>query len=230
MKPNILFLLLTAAIITSFQSSPIRIKKTVNLKTGSITEYFYDSIGRIVKVQNSNGAKTTYEYAGNRIIKFLSSPSTGETSVDTFFINSQNRVATIKSSNGFISKCDYDSKGKFIKIENYDGGNFIGKSVWKWDGENLHTNIAYNSKGDVLSTINYFYTQNANTISQTYTGMEFMGQDSKHLVKESLSVWNDTTLLTYKYQFDTQRAMKLKLKASYNKKGELIDSIAYTYY
>lgn len=227
------FILLVSVQHVSFDG--LRIKKTTNLKTGSTTEYIYDSDGRISQMQSSNGARTTYSYFTNKIVKQFLDPLTKQNTIDTFFLNDKNRATSVSSNEGvIIQKMSFDGDGHLIQSVNYEKGNFFGKSILRWNENNLMRNTAYDEKGKILSDLNYsYYSNKANTISQINMGMGFTGTDSKNLIEQSIGVASiisssDTMIPTYKYQFNNDGSVKLKVV--YDRVGKLIDSIAYTYY
>lgn len=232
MKTKLAAILLVAVIVMAFQNSPVKefkIKRTVNLKTGNTTDYFYDTQGRISMMQNSKGTKTTYDYLGNTIIKKLIDSKKGANTADTFLLNDKNRVVTISGSTYGNQKLEYDSKGRFIKSMNYHGSEYTGGASWVWEGENLKEYTYADEKGKIINRLTYFYTDKANTISDRNMGMEYFGTDNKDLVKKSIGVFNsDTAIPTYNYHFNSNGSVNLKVAYSMN--GKLIDSIGYTYY
>lgn len=219
--------------LMAFKPGPVlRIKKSVNLIAGSTANYKYDASGRVVQMESSKGAKSTYTYTGDRIISRFIEPGS-HTNTDTFFLNAQNRVE-VSSGRGNIQKFKYDSKGRFIEALQYIQGKYVGKTSWVWQGDNLKTSIYQDGSGKVRSRIVYtYYTDKINTISQANLGMEFWGQDSKNLISKSESVGNliteaDSTAPAYKYQFNKDGAVVLKVL--YDKQGKLTDSTSYSYY
>ncbi len=228
----LLMALLAIALMAFKPGAGLRIKRSVNLLTGSATDYQYDANGRILQMLSSKGAKSTYTYNGNKITKRLVEPG-GKITVDTFFLNAQNRVE-VSSGSGNLQKFKYDSKGHFIEALQYIGGKFAGKTSWAWQGDNLKTHIYQDGTGKVRSRIVYsYYNDKLNSISDINRGMNFWGMDSKNLLKKSESVGNviteaDSTAPVYNYRFNNEGAVVLKVM--YDRNGKLTDSTSYSYY
>ncbi len=231
-----LFLSLLLLAFQSTESKTPLIKRSVNLRTGISDDYKYDSLGRLLQVQSSRGEKTVFEYIDTLVVKqFFSSPKS-KVKKDTFFLNNKNLVILISANIERImyNKCMYDSRGRLTLLANYVGGKPMRQTYYTWSGDNLKNTTSIDEKGKPQSIVSYsYFTDKPNTISNTNTGLGFLGPESKYLLKESVGLAavttsSDTFHIVYHYQMDEKNAVKLKV--GYNAKGELVDSTSYSYY
>ena len=239
---GIFFLPFFALLAMAFQSSvkpdpKPKIKKTINLKTGSSAEYVYNTDGSIASITNSKGTRTTYKYVGNMVVKELHTPVvTGSSNIDTFLLNKSGlEESVINYQNGlrFDTKREYDEQRHLIRI--FVAGDGLNQmhdlNSFFFNGGNEVKNIFWDDHKKPLQTDTYtYYTDKRNTIGNDNMGMSFLGAQSKNAIKEDKGITydRDTFIVTYNYQFDERD--RISLKVSRNKKGVLMDSTAYTYY
>lgn len=237
MKNRIPLFLCLSLLLLAFhgpESGTPLIKQSVNLKNGNSTDYKYDSRGRLVLVQSSKGAKTVYEYADSVVVKrFFDSPKS-KAVIDTFFLSDKNLTSIISNNKHLMQRCKYDSRGRLTVRADYTDGKSTGRAHFTWSGDNLKNFTRLDETGKPSNILTYFYyTDKLNTLSNKNMGLDFLGPESKYLLKESVGLAavatsSDTFRLAYHYQFDANNAVKLKV--GYNAKGELIDSTSYSYY
>lgn len=237
MKAKAIVFLMISVVFYSFihfDLKNLRIKRMKSLLSGDITDYFYDTAGRILQTQNSNGRTTAYHYYGNKIIVYLtdSTQNTFALATDTFFLNDKNRVAIAKHR--MVNEhLEYDSSGRLIKSNIYMMEKLRSEEVWEWKGKNKTSSIVADNCGSGTPTSYLYYKDQPSTISQRNTGMEYMGQDSEDLLKQieyTKPTAKDSSGASYSFKYEFERNGAVKLKAVYNKSGKLMDSIAYSYY
>ena len=117
--------LLICAFQTNSTTYPIpKIKKTINLRTGNGSVYFYGKNGRLDSMINSSGTRTFYRYAGNMVVKELRTPvETGSSNIDTLLLNTAGLVEhVINYQNGirFKEKYEYDNQRHLVRVIGYD--------------------------------------------------------------------------------------------------------------
>lgn len=221
----------------NFQSASLalkKIKKTVNLITGTVSEYYYNSDGTLASVQSSKGSKATYRYESGMVIRHFYDSLIQQNTFDTFFIDQKGRAANretrLDAYSTSAAKFEFDADNRLMSESFYSNGAlaFSNKKIIS-DGNEI--SLTQSDKDGIRQTIYYRYATKLNTIGNENMGMDFMGRSPKNLLRESVSVSSkgDTTShLTYRYRVDA--AGIVILKVGYRKAGGLVDSTSYSYY
>ncbi len=212
---------------TEGRATPM-IKTTTNLVTKMYSEYFYNANRQVIKVQNSKGNVTTYEYEADKVI--MNYQLSASTNSDTFLLNDE----------GFISEAHQTHSISKYKLTN-NGYNYEIKSYYKekieWQTGNLIANgnivmattrTYLTDKAPKNDTIWYqYYPNTKNTIGHENMGLIFKGRSSTNLVKKT--IWDSgKSLSVNNYHFDNKG--RVSISVCYSGSGKLIDSTAYTYY
>lgn len=195
----------------------------------SSESYEYDSLGRLVKLTNSDGTFTEYENRKDMII-IKTTKETVFPSSDTLLLNDQGLVSsqllgliTREYVDGMLVKSTYyDSEG--IPGSEYDyqtsDGNTIGFKIWDLHPTNPH----------LLITCEYeFLPQSVNTIGIENRGMGYYGKQDKNLViqtKRLMHMVHDEVITHCHYQWDSQN----RVVKSWTEDNQNSDYYTYIYY
>jgi YD repeat-containing protein len=217
MKKLLFLLLATAGFVACKKSSvdapvtPVSNETKVKTSTSgtTISTFYYDSKGRQLKIENSNGSKEEYEYLPGIINRKSYSTSGVFVFAYKYELNADGLVyrSTISNNpsyeelrqynadktlakylfkaNGLTNSADY-----FYSNGNCDSVRFIGNDG-KWSSTNIHT----------------FYTDKINVLTDAITGEDFNGKDDKNMLKSDIYRYPDGTtndMATYTYAYDAQ--------------------------
>ena len=217
---NLFVILIVALSFLQFKPEEklVRIREEVSLKTKFKQFYTYTSSGRIASLITSFGDTLLYEYVGNRIVM----QSTRNATTDTLELNDHNYVEVYKGRN-FV----FDENGFRIQESSVTGTFF-----WNISKGNISRYMLIGNYGGPKLTSTYlYYPDKENCISNANKGQDFLGQDSKNLINETVVIGaNGDTLIhnTNHYEFDTLGRVTKKIV--YKKSEAKTDSFAYIYY
>jgi hypothetical protein len=219
---------------TTIDPSKARVKTVTNCLTGYSTFYFYNSDGFIARTRSSIGDSSSYDYTWSKVIRRSFEVMRHFTTIDTMNLNKVGLVERIMPNNkshvlvkrafnvegNLIQSTDYDEKGEIIAVQNYSyaAGNQI-------------TFTSTRGNNEIFFTANYtYYIDKPNTTDASNMGNSFSGIVSKSPVKssKSQSAGLPAEYKNYTYHYDEKN--RITIKASYDDKGKLKDSVSYSYY
>lgn len=211
-----------------------RIRQTINLKNGHITDYTYAADGRISRIATQKGSFVQYAYKGKTIVKTLVDSLTGSSIVDTITLDDHGMAIEVhngpEAAYGISRTLTYDAAGYLQRSRVLDKGVIMVDDVSLYkDGDRI--SLSQSGKEAKKPNMLYYtyYPAQLNTISDDNMGMEFMGHGSRLALKEmtAVSPEGDTTRTSYHYRSDDKG--RISLKTSWHRSA-LVDSIAYIYY
>ena len=175
-----------------------------------IENYMYDSLGRIVLIQNTyklngvNSRKQTFTYTPTAILNAVyDSAASAPWQVQTWAVDSQGLLVSMDSLRTFR----YDLKGHLVSQTYPD-------IIYEWSNGNM-TQYHWDP---VIYTCTYL----ADRIESRNFGRAFEGKGSKNLISTLISGGITTA---YTYQFDLQDRVIKQINA-----GGTGSEITYTYY
>ena len=214
------------------------LKSVSQVPNGIITNYSYDSQGRLVQQSNSNLSGTNIVYSGDTVTETMINDSGSVYAINTVFLNASG-IATssfLRDTSGSIlsySQFFYDSSDFRIQQRTYaPSGTQTAYQEWNIS----YNNVYYYTSTDSLifqnnAEIGYSYSyDHKNTIGNYNTGLQYYGKSSENvetiLSKSSSATGN--VRYTFQYTFDSSG--RIASKTAYNHLNELVYTNTYTYY
>lgn len=235
-------LALAAALLMAFAAAPSRpmIKEMRQLKGADsmpgkgTTKFFYDKDSRVIRIENSNGVTSVYEYKPEVIYRRTTDPRTKKAFTDTFELNGKGMVTRHRMGYAAPERStrirEYDSDGLLLKERSVNPSSMQGTTTYtNRDGNPISTTQELTGDSWVGKSFYTYYPSGANTIGNENMGMGFEGRNPRSLVQSHIQVWRpgDTSRTYQRYHFDAQG--RVSVRATYYE-GRLGDSTAYTYY
>jgi hypothetical protein len=217
MKKLVFLLLATVSFVAcrknSMDAPVVQGNNDAKVKTwtvgANIASYFYDSKGRVLKIENSNGSKTEYEYLPGTINRKIYN-TTGVL------------VFTYKyelNSDGLAFRSTISNNSSYEELRQYNAEKTLAKYLFKANGLTNSADYFYSNgncdsvryignDGNWSSTkINTFYADKINVLNDAVTGGDFNGKNDKNMLKTEIYKYPDGTtndISTYTYQYDVQ--------------------------
>jgi hypothetical protein len=215
-------------------TSKLRVGTAINLISKDTATYFYGTGGRIMRIQHTKGNSGHYQYLKGAVIKESYEVLRHRLTIDTMLLNREGLADRIKSNEEgqFLITREFNAHGDLILNTYYDkDGKIWGTTTYGYaEGNQINAVSHYPSaEGDFAGTYTY-YSGKANTISAENTGTAFTGADSKNPVKSQTSrmAKQQPFISNFYYHYDDKG--RIIIKTTYNDKGRLTDSVAYSYY
>lgn len=236
MKKKIRYFIFLALFFVSFQNptsligEKIRIKRTINLKTGNTTDYIYNRDWKLSYCINSKGRKISYKYLENIVEEHYNSVNNNTLSPVTYYLNKAGFAIEIKRDSS-RTLLYLDANNMQIFGRQYVKGNMNMTMKRKIISGNVVVDHQLSLDKTVDVTKFYTYYPTLNTIGNKFKGIAFINKDSKNLLHTSsiLNKNGDTVLLSSsKYIFDSFGRVILSI--THNAKSSSIDSTSYEYY
>lgn len=206
-------LLLLLSAFTLPQDNPMikgRLKQVNHYMSKQQSNFFYDELGRITRIEEPYGETYTYTYNANFIYRHWKDPR-GRESYDTI-----------------IEKAVYQEDSMI-------GSKSFWKSAYDLEG-NMALQTYHPLKGKMRKAGKEQYRYHYDYYPQKWDSTVSMLVDcecdaSRHLLKTSIGINSkgDTTrYFNYKYILDSTGRVNTRMK--YYRTGQLYDSIGYVYY
>lgn len=197
--------------------------------------YTYNSDGLVASIAESTGDKTLYSYIGDTVLIQIYNSANILTSGYTYWLNSKDLADTAKGmllDQNHSYSYSYNSDYRLLQMKSYAYGNLKTIDNYNIVSKNIsyveHINIDNNTR--IIDRYDY-YPSNGNTLGNQSMGQSFLGVQTANLIRTNSKVDNngDTTdVITYRYHFDG--SSRADTVATYNRAGQRIDSVIYTYY
>lgn len=192
--------------------------KTSSQNNNNTETYTYDSENRITKITNSNFTTfTTFEYVGDSVFQYSYKDDS------SFYLNTKYLFNTKKlqieklqlspfTFNLEEERFSYEPND-FLKTYFYSITDYATNDTLFNDGTNFTKRIAHFSGliGYGISTTNYTYFSNTNTIGNENFGRPFLGKSSENILKSETTkstnlfqvpIIETTSTTNYTYEFD----------------------------
>jgi YD repeat-containing protein len=238
---KILFLFVIVIIATAFRAGKApdragyRIKTVSHYPSGEIFSYTYGPDGHLMRIEDSKGNNTSYEYHHERILRKYNDMIKEHSFVDTLILNEQGLAARIVSDNRTVmaENREFNPDNYMTRTILYDKkGNLSGTMVYQYQNGNEISYTSSDATGGETSTVNYdYYTDHANTIGDDNMGEGFVGASSVNPIKSSSSQLINLAPVRHNYNYHYDAKGLISVQAGYDSpSGRLLDSICYTYY
>lgn len=242
MKSKIIFAIFALlAIVPSCKKgstfSGAKVYVQTDFRAGVISTYTYNSDGTVTTVQNNSGniRKITFQYSSGSVTTSSTNAANNTVDATTYTLNSSGYA---QSSQGqFVSQNSsatyaYDGSGHLIEQKNYGVGNaLVSDAVYSFPST-VATVLDFANAGGVHTYHYYTYVTNiVYSMGVQNKGENYLGVSSNNPISVDYTVnqAGDTTdILTYRYHYDG--SSRVDTFASHNKNGQLIDSMAFSYY
>lgn len=192
--------------------------KTSSQNNNNTETYTYNSENRITKITNSNFTTfTTFEYVGDSVFQYAYKDDS------SFYLNTKYLSNTKKlqieklqlspfTFNLEEERFSYEPND-FLKTYFYSITDYATNDTLFNDGTNFTKRIAHFSGliGYGISTTNYTYFSNTNTIGNENFGKPFLGKSSENILKSETTkstnlfqvpIIETTSTTNYTYEFD----------------------------
>jgi hypothetical protein len=172
----------------------------------TIYTYFYDSQGRAVKMENSNGSRKEYEYAAGKVTrKYYNTSGVYQYSI----IEELN-------ADGYTFHSTYSNQPTWEYLYTYNPDKTMTKQIvnangtivkdYFWSNGNLDSVRLSSQNGTWnYTSVMTYYTDKANGLSDDVFGEQYWGKNSKNLLKSSVNHFPDGSSSIkndYTYEFD----------------------------
>jgi hypothetical protein len=227
-----ILLLSLAVVLMAFGSSKprTRIKTITAHLSGNVSAYRYTPDGLVAAVSSSKGNSATYRYEADLIIKETTNRKTNAVTIDTFWLDSRGMAVNyvMHSSIRAYYTAQYDANNHLTRLSISQRDVKAAGYEYDYEAGDLVSFRFMDDKDAVISRESYsYYTDIPNTIDNEQMGMGFMGYGAAH----AISAADETTISGQKnYRYHLDAAGRISIKATYNGKGRLLDSVSYTYY
>jgi hypothetical protein len=210
--------------------------KTMVSKNGYSVSYTYTPDGKIATSVDSRGIKTTYKYESNRIIQDVGDTLGHSFAAASIFLSPKGLTdsSVLIDENGVHLKTyTHDENGYSGINTDYNMGKItrVTSYIYK-DGNEAERVISASPSEKLFSVYFDYYKDDINTQAFENYGLQFMGKESKNLMKKYIQVLTkgDTVqTVNFNYHFDNKG--RVIQKAMYDtKSGVLRDSTTFTYY
>ena len=199
-------------------ASLTRIKKQTS--GGDISTYSYDSQGKAVKVENSDGSKKEYEYATGKVTRKY---------FTTAGVYQDSNIEEL-NADGYTVRSTRSSQPAWESVYTYNADKTLAKQISKsnsvtvldyfWNNGNLDS-IRFSSQN---GTWNYthvmtYYTDKPNGLSDDIFGEQYWGKNSKNLLKSNVNHFPDgssSVKYDFTYEFDNQGRVTKETSTSDN--------------
>jgi hypothetical protein len=229
-----LLLLLLAACGKGGLFTGAKIYQVTNIRTGVITTYTYDGTnGGVSSIVVGNNGKTEIAYNGNNVLVSQINPLGYTISGTSYTLNSSGYADTAEGQLQFQNlraSYQYDVNGMILQQRLYAAGACTEIDFYTNANKNLAQVLHQYQNGTYDYDYYSYLLANGNTIGVQNYGQFYMGVSAANLVLNDVKIdqSGDTTeIISYRYRYN---GTDVDTVVSYNRAGQLVDSIAYTYY
>jgi hypothetical protein len=203
---------------------PIPKIKTESYQVGSttyITNYTYDTMGRVTRMSYSSGTYVIVEWSADKCVySSFDSNNTIQSSI-TYNLNASG-YAVNYSSGGTNVTNEFDADGYLKKTTSVNGSMGLTTSYNISNG-----NVTGYTSTNGGSMACEHFTDILNTIGSSNKGFSILGKQDKELQKKlNLSVGSISSEITYNYEFDSEKRVTKMVQ----QQGSTATAINYTYY
>jgi YD repeat-containing protein len=237
---NVIFsaLIIASAILTGCNKgggsfTDARVKKVSSQR--GFTEYTYTPENKIKSVKSSDGSTTTYTYKDKTISQLRADSVHGMFITSSIFLNAaglaDSSVASDPSGT-YVELYAHDANGNISQTKDVISGHLYNASNSDFkDGNEISRIITDSTSKPRVSLFFDYYADKVNSAGYQNMGMQFLGNDSKNLMKKFVQVLpsGDTIrVMSFNYHYDEKG--RVSQKAVYDNHGMLADSTSYSYY
>ncbi|HWB61936.1 MAG TPA: hypothetical protein VG603_00390 [Chitinophagales bacterium] len=218
---------------TTFDGAKIEVE--TNFRLGRVSTYTYNSDGTLNTISDNIGNRTLVDYSTGTALLTNYSSTGAVVSAISYQLNSANYADTAQGQyqlQNYRYTYTYDGNGQLTQQNTYTGGALSSVATYSISNKNVTQLNTSNAAGTSHSYDYYAYdASNTNSTGLQNHGYYFLGASSANVVLADVKINSngDTTdIIKYKYHYDG--SSRIDTMASYNRNGQLVDSMAYTYF
>ncbi len=213
-------------------SSKVRIKKLSQAR--GTQNFTYNADGKLITMSGTDGVKNTYSYNGKTITQNVADSAHNMFITSTVFLNAKGLAdsSSAKDERGsYLKTYKHDENGFIVESRDFMSGALsrISKSIFK-DGNQTQAIILDPTEKPLVNVYFDYYNDKPNSLAYQNYGMDYLGADSKNLVKKVVQIVpkGDTVRVTnFIYHFDKDG--NVSQKAAYDAHGMMVDSSTFSY-
>jgi hypothetical protein len=237
---SITILIILAACNKSQPFAGPKIYKKVDMRSGVVSTYVYNTDGTVASISSNTGSDTTFQYLGDTVYE-VDRANNGSIIAGYYYFKNSSGFAD--SVQGLFSQQNYSFTYAYNGYDIIDlAKTYLNRVVqqtynYTTSGKNIYElNTVNNTAG--TQTYNYyqFFTANSNSIGVQDQGKYFLGASPASPTEKDIFINNslDTVYtITYRYAYDGSG--RIDTLVSYKRQQGAItftqlDSIAFSYY
>lgn len=215
-----------------------KLKSVTNSQTAETITYSYLADGKIQLQQNSTGSKTTFEYNANNVIETEYDKTGALIKIKTITLDSlglqQTAVVTDANANvlGFEEYTFDSEKHKTSELHYTAAHAPNGKIEWVWSNGNNIEYAVYDSAVDhkTYDVFYWYYDPAVTSFGNTNTGKNFLGADSKYLLRKQVGYVYGGANVVYSYEYTSDDQQRITERRTYSYTGTLKATETFSYY